>query len=76
MIEDILNILNLKTFKPDVFPIKFIFFINLFNKEMMSGNDNHSPSSNSGNIALAEDIYKDYSCLLFFLLVQYERLLS
>lgn len=39
----------------------------------MSENDNHFSSPNSGNMALSEDINKDFTCLLFFLLVQHER---
>lgn len=76
MIEEFLKILNLKTPKIDIFPIQNIFLFNLFNKETRLEKDNHSSSSNRGNTALAEDIYKYFSCLLYFLLVQHERFLS
>lgn len=74
--EEFLKILNVKSFKIDIFPIKNIFFLNLFNKEAILENYNHSSSPNSGDMALAEYIYKDFSCLLFFLLVQHGIFLS
>lgn len=68
VLEEFLKVVNLKTFKTDYFPIENISFWNLINKETPLENDNHSSPKNC-NTALAEDIYKDFSCLLLFLLV-------